>query len=108
MSFVKNGPFGLIFIPDTNYNMVIIYLFHSLLVPREAEGTYKFMPVRASVRSSVSNALFSELARYFFLIFLHEVRGLYMLKSDRARFSWKNPISPFLGKKGSNWAQNEF
>ena len=26
-----------------------------------------------------------------------------MLKSDGTRFSEKNPVSPFLGKKGSNW-----
>ena len=41
--------------------------------PALAEGTYKFMPVgafvRSLVRSFVSDALFSELARYFFLIF---------------------------------------
>ena len=29
-----------------------------------------------------------------------------MQKSDEARFFGKNPISPFLGKKGSKWPKN--
>ena len=35
-----------------------------------------------------------------FFDIVHEVRGLYMLKSDGARFSQKNPISPFWAKRG--------
>ena len=36
--------------------------------PALAEGTYKFMPVCLSVIPFISDALFSELARYIFLI----------------------------------------
>ena len=77
--------------------LVIIIIGPPLL----AEGTYKFMPVRCLVRSFVRDALFSELARYFFSNFLHEVRGSYMLKSDEARFFGKNLIFEFWAKKGS-------
>ena len=49
-----------------------------------------------------SLSFFSRLLHYFFLIFLHEVRGVQGVKSGRIRFFGKIRIWPKLAKNGSS------
>ena len=72
--------------------------------PAQAEGTYRFMPVGWLVgwlvRSFVRNALFSELARYFFLIFCMKLGDHICSKVTKPDFLGKISFQSFGPKRG--------